>query len=197
MPVFNSVLYRIFSVIFISLPAVSCVTETVGTSPTMKFSDTAVVSVKDSGETIAAGSSFAWLPEAVRFYEDKRLHDVPVKSLIESEIINNLVAKNMLLVDSANGASYVIAYAAALESSLDDSSIIQQYGLLPGKVAAAGDNKNVEKGSLIIYVINRKLDRVVWRSAAQLGVQFDAPAQQRSERVKQVVAEMFQSFPVY
>jgi hypothetical protein len=193
---YQNVLYRMLTVIAVSSLAVSCVTETVDTTPRMKFSDTAVVSVKDAGNAIAAGSTIAWQPEAVRFYDDKRLQDAHLKTLIESEIVNNLQAKKMRVVDSTSGASYIIAYAAALESSLDDSAIIQHFGLLPGKAPVETDNENVEKGSLIIYVINKKSDRVVWRSAAQAGVQFDATAEQRSARVKQLVSEMFQTFPV-
>ena len=191
----NNLRYRILPVVFVSLAVVSCVTETVTTSPTMKFSDTAVVSVQDADNAISAGSTFAWLPEAVRVYEDARLQDADVKSLIESEIIKNLEAKKMKPVDSVNGASYVIAYTAALESSLDDKAIIQQFGLSPGKASLPGGDANTEKGSLIIYVMNKKSDRVVWRSAVQLGVKFDAPAEQRSARVRQLVAEMFQTFP--
>ena len=101
----------------------------------------------------------------------------------------------MQIIDSVNGAYYAIAYAAALESSLDDKAIIQHYGLLPGKVSGADGSDTVEKGSLVIYVIDRKQDRVVWRVAAQAGVRFDATAEQRSARVSQVIAEMFQSFP--
>lgn len=195
MPFINNTVSGILFVIFVSFLAVSCVTEKASTAPTMRFSDTAVVSVQDTGSLIKAGSTFAWLPDAVRFYDDERLQNSPVRSLIESEITNNLAAKKMNLVASVNGAAYVIAYAAALESSLDDNAIIQHFGLLPGKAAIPGNDSNVEKGSLIIYVINRQLDRVVWRSAAQVGVQFDAPAEQRSARVKQVVMEMFQTFP--
>jgi hypothetical protein len=162
----------------------------------MKFSDTAVVSFQDTTDLISSGSTIAWLPQAVRFYEDKRLQDATVKSLIESEIIKNLEVNNMVIVDSVNGANYAIAYTAALESSLDDSAIIQHFGLLPGNTQIPQDDGNVEKGSLIIYIINNKADRIVWRSAAQVGVKFDTSATQRSEKVRQVIAEMFQSLPV-
>jgi hypothetical protein len=145
---------------------------------------------------ISTGSTFAWLPAAIRFYEDERLQDADLKSLIETEITGNLEAEKMVLVDSVNSASYTIAYAAALASSLDDSTIIRNYGLLPGMVPVDENDTGVEKGSLIIYVINTRLDRIVWRSAAQVGVHFDAPAELRSARVKQVVSEMFQTFPV-
>jgi frataxin-like iron-binding protein CyaY len=102
----------------------------------------------------------------------------------------------MAFVESVNGASYAVAYTAALESSLDDTQIIQRYGLLPGNTQIPTDDANIEKGSLIIYVFNTRTDSVIWRSAAQVGVHFDMSDEQRKERVERIVAEMFQTFPV-
>jgi hypothetical protein len=196
MPVKNYLFCKVTPIIFISVLTVSCVTETIGTSPAMRFSDVAVISVQDPNIVVATGSTFSWLPEAVRFYEDGRLESEPVKSLIEKEIVNNLTANEMNFVDSINGAKYAIAYTAALESSLDDAAIIRRFGLLPGNTQVPKNDTNVEKGTLIIYVFDNKSDEVIWRSAAQLSVQFDMPAQQRKERIERVIAEMFQTFPV-
>ena len=188
-----------FVVIFISvltsILSVSCVTETVESPSSMRFSDTAVISVQDPGVSIMAGSTFAWLPEAVRYYKDERLKDAPVKSLIEKEIVDNLKQKQMNFVESVNGAQYSIAYTAALESSLDDAAIIRRFGLLPGNTQVPQGDSNVEKGTLIVYVFNNKTDEIVWRSAAQVSVKFDTTAEQRNERVKRVIAQIFQTFP--
>jgi len=186
---------QFISIFIISLSTVSCVTESVETTPGMKFSEAAVISVQDPGVSVAKGSTFSWLPAAVRFYEDDRLKDAPIKSLIENEIVKNLEAKEMVFVDSVNGAKYAIAYTAALESSLDDSAIIRRFGLLPGNSQVPQDDANVEKGTVIIYVFNTRTDDVIWRSAAQVGVQFDTPDEQRKARVGKVIAEMFMTFP--
>ena len=182
-------------VLLVSLLTVSCVTETLDSPNTMKFSNAAVVSVQDPKSAIVPGSTFAWLPEAVQFYQDERLQDAPIKSLIESEILANLKAKKMLLVESINGSSYAIAYTAALESSLDDTAIIRRFGLLPGNTQVPKDDANVEKGTLIIYVFDNKTHEVIWRSAAQVSVEFDMATAQRKERVQRVIAEIFQTFP--
>ena len=178
------------------LTAASCVTESVETTPGMKFSDTSVIAVGDKDAAVKVGSTFAWLPEAVRFYDDERLARSHVKELIEKEIVKNISAKEMSFVESVNGASYAVAYTAALESSLDDSQIIQRYGLLPGNTQIPSDDANIEKGTLVIYVFNTRTDSVIWRSAAQAGVHFDMTDEQRKERIGRVVAEMFQTFPV-
>ena len=180
----------------IVLTAVSCVTESVEMTPGMKFSDTSVIAVGDKDAAVKKESTFAWLPDAVRFYKDDRLEKSHIKELIEKEIVKNISAKEMSFVESVNGASYAVAYTAALESSLDDSQIIQRYGLLPGNTQIPTDDDNIEKGSLIIYVFNTRTDSVIWRSAAQVGVHFDMTDDERKERVERIVAEMFQTFPV-
>ena len=181
-------------VIFTSLLAVSCVTETIE-SPSMKFDEAAVISVGDPNASVAAGSTFAWLPEAIRFYDDKRLDNAPIKSLIESEIVSNVRDKDMVFVESISGSKYAIAYTAALESSLDDTAIIRRFGLLPGMAQVPQDDNNMEKGSLIVYVFENRTGDIIWRSAAQVGVEFDMPVEQRKQRVVRIIAEMFQTFP--
>jgi len=183
-------------ILLVSLTTVSCVTETIDSPNAMKFSNASVIAVQDPNIFVTKGSTFAWLPEAIHFYDDKRLENAPVKALIEKEIIVNLLAREMVLVESVNGARYAIAYTAALESSLDDTAIIRRFGLSPGNSQVPKDDSNIEKGTLVIYVFENKTNDVVWRSAAQAGVTFDMPLDERKARMKSVLAEMFQTFSV-
>ncbi|MBE9563652.1 MAG: DUF4136 domain-containing protein [Proteobacteria bacterium] len=192
---FNKQLRNYTLFILMSMATVSCVTETIE-SPGMKFPETAVVSVQDPNIFVTKGSTIAWLPEAVRFYKDERLQNSPIKSLIEKEIVKNIIAKEMIYVDSVNGARFAIAYTAALESSLDDVAIIRNFGLLPGNAQVPKDDENIEKGTLVVYVFENKTSDIVWRSAAQVSVKFDMPMEERKARVERVVAEMFQSFTI-
>ena len=174
----------------------ACVTETVETTPRMKFADAAIISVQDPYNKILKGSTIAWLPDAVLFYEDDRMNNAPVRKLIESEIIKNIKAKQLQMVESVNGSRYAIAYTAALESSLDDEDIIRRFGLLPGHAQIPSDDGNVEKGTLIIYIFDNRSNDVVWRTAAQVGVQFNASMEDRKQRIEKVLAEMFQSLDI-
>ena len=191
-----NLLGKFVCILLVSLVTTSCVTETVDSPTTMKFSNAAVVAVQDPNVFVTKGSTFAWLPEAVHFYDDKRLENAPVKALIEKEIIKNLLAREMILVESVNGAKFAIAYTAALESSLDDTAIVRRFGLSPGNSQVPKDDSNVEKGSLIIYMFENKTNDIVWRSAAQAGVAFDMTMDERKARIERVLAEMFQTFSV-
>jgi hypothetical protein len=183
-------------IVLASLAISSCVTETVESPNSMKFSDTALIAVQDPNAFVTKGSTIAWLPDAVHFYEDERLENAPVRALIEKEIVKNLLEKEMILVESVAGSKYAIAYTAALESSLDDSAIIRRFGLMPGNSQVPQDDSNIEKGSLIVYIFENSSNDVIWRSAAQVGVKFDMPAEERKQRVQRVLAEMFQTFKV-
>ncbi len=191
-----NLLCKFACVFFVSLITASCVTETVDSPNSMRFSDTAVIAVQDPNIFVTRGSTFAWLPDAVHFYDDKRLENAPIKTLLEKEITRNLLAKEVILVESVNGAKFAIGYTAALESSLDDNTIIRRFGLLPGNSQVPKDDSNIEKGTLIIYVFENSTNDIVWRSAAQMGVKFDMSIDQREQRVQSIVAEMFQSFSV-
>ncbi len=191
-----NLIYKLMAVLLFSLVTVSCVTETVNSPGSMRFSDSAVIAVQDPNIFVTKGSTFAWLPEAVRFYEDERLDSAPIKALIEKEIVKNLLDKEMVLVESVNGAKFAVAYTAALESSLDDTAIIKRFGLLPGNSQVPTGDSNIEKGTLIIYIFENKTNDIVWRSAAQVGVAFDMPIAERKARIQRVLAEMFQTFRV-
>lgn len=191
-----NLIYKLMAVLLFSLATVSCVTETVNSPGSMRFSESAVIAVQDPNIFVTKGSTFAWLPEAVRFYEDERLDSAPIKALIEKEIVKNLLDKEMVLVESVNGAKFAVAYTAALESSLDDSAIIRRFGLLPGNSQVPTSDSNIEKGTLIIYIFENKTNDIVWRSAAQVGVEFDMPIAERKARIQRVLAEMFQTFRV-
>jgi len=162
----------------------------------MRFSDTSVIAVQDPNIFVVRGSTFAWLPEAVRFYDDERLDNAPMKTLIEKEIIKNMLAKEMVLVESVNGAKFAIAYTAALESSLDDTAIIRRFGLSPGHVQMHQDDANLEKGTLVIYIFENRTNDIVWRSAAQDSVKFDMSKDERKANIERILAEMFQTFKV-
>jgi hypothetical protein len=62
-----NLLCKFACVLFVSLVTASCVTETVDSPNSMRFSDTAVIAVQDPNIFVTRGSTFAWLPDAVHF----------------------------------------------------------------------------------------------------------------------------------
>jgi hypothetical protein len=98
-------------------------------------------------------------------------------------------------VESESVADYTIAYTAALESSLDDTTILRRFGLVPGNMRIPDDNPMFEKGTLLIYVFDNRSDEVIWRSAVQAAVDFTLDQKEREEKIEPIIQDMFRSLP--
>ena len=154
-----------------------------------------IVGVSTPGAEIPPGAKFAWLPSAIGLYKDERLDSTTIQYLIEKNIKANLAEKGFMFVESEAAADYTIAYTAALESSLDDSTILRRYGLVPGNMGVPQDHPDYEKGTLLIYAFDRKTDDVIWRSAVQAAVDFTLDEQARKERIEPIIRDMFLTLP--
>lgn len=154
-----------------------------------------IISVSTPGTKILQGARFAWLQNAINLYRDKRLDSTSIQYLVEKNIRSNLVDMGFQFVDSESAADYTIAYTAALESSLDDTTILRRYGLVPGNMRIPEDNPMYEKGTLLIYAFDNNTGEVIWRSAVQAAVDFSLDQQQRAERIEPIIQDMFRSLP--
>lgn len=157
--------------------------------------DPSIISVSTPGVTIAQGARFAWLSKAINLYKDQRLDSTTIQYLIEKNIRSNLVEMGFQFVEFESAADYTIAYTAALESSLDDTTILRRYGLVPGSMRIPEADPQYEKGTLLIYAFDKHGD-VIWRSAVQAAVDFSLDKQERKQRIEPIVRDMFSSFPV-
>ncbi len=165
------------------------------TQAAMKI-EPAIIAVADPGLKIPRGASFAWLDKAINLYSDERLDSTTIQYLIEQSIKSNLAERGFRFVEDASDAEYTIAYTAALESSLDDGTILRRFGLVPGNMRVPDDNPLFEKGTLLIYVFDGSDRDVVWRSAVQAAVDFSIEDAERKQRIERVIQDMFSAFPV-
>lgn len=154
-----------------------------------------IISVSTPGVKITQGAKFSWLMDAINLYKDERLDSTSIQYLIEKNIRSNLAGMGFQFVESESAADYKIAYTAALESSLDDTTILRRYGLVPGNMRVPEDNPMYEKGTLLIYVFDNRTDEVIWRSAVQAAVDFSLDKQEREERIEPIIRDMFRSLP--
>jgi len=155
----------------------------------------AIIAVSTPGTKISQGARFAWLTKAINLYKDERLDSTTIQHLVEKNIRSNLEDMGFQLVESESAADYTIAYTAALESSLDDTTILRRFGLVPGNMRIPDDNPMFEKGTLLIYVFDNRSDEVIWRSAVQAAVDFTLDQKEREERIEPIIQDMFRSLP--
>lgn len=180
------------------LAAVLCCACTTGgeSSPQVGIKlDPSIIAVSTPGAKIPQGAGFTWLSSAISLYRDERLDVNSIQYLIEENIKDNLVELGYRFVESESAADYSIAYTAALESSLDDTAILQRYGLVPGNMNIPENNPSYEKGTLLIYVFDNSTGDVIWRSAVQAAVDFSLNEDERKRRLEPIIRDMFHTMP--
>jgi len=154
-----------------------------------------IISVSTPGTKIPQGASFAWLPKAIGLYKDERLDSTTIQYLIEKNIKTSLAGMGFRFVGSETAVDYTIAYTAALESSLDDTTILRRYGLVPGNMRIPQGDPMYEKGTLLIYVLDNNTGDVIWRSAVQAAVDFSLDNEERKKKIEPIIRDMFRSLP--
>jgi len=148
------------------------------------------LTVTRPGFALTASSHIAWLPEAIKFYSDSRINSADIKGLVEQAIYQELSRHGHQITLDTSDADYLLAYTAALESSLGDREILLGYGLLPGENTPGIQDGHHEKGSLIIYLINPKTRAPVWKSVIQADVKFELEHKERERRIQLAVHKM-------
>jgi hypothetical protein len=154
-----------------------------------------IIAVSTPGAKVPPGARFAWMQNAISLYKDERLDSTTFQYLIEKNIKSNLAEMGFRFVESESDADYTIAYTAALESALDDASILRRFGLVPGNMRIPDDNPMYEKGTLLIYAFDNRKGGLIWRSAVQAAVDFSLTKQERSERIEPIIRDMLHSLP--
>jgi len=185
-PVF--LLFAVFSLASLT----ACTTETEVSS---RFSMApAVLSVSEPNTIIPAQSVFAWLPQSQEYHADPRFRGAKINHMVEDAIRQSLQQRRYVFQSNASGANYLIAYVAGLENDLDDREMMKRFGIVPG-VAANSTDAQAEKGTLVIYVIDTRTGRRIWRSALQTLVTLDMDDAVRQQRIYAAVDAMFATLP--
>ena len=186
---------RLLLSVFAALILNACVTGSDQSSRGSIKIEPSIIAVSTPGAKIPHGASFAWLSSAINLYKDERLDSATIQYSIEKNIKANLVEMGYAFVEAESAADYKIAYTAALESSLDDTAILRRFGLVPGNMSIPEDNPSYEKGTLLVYVFDKRTGDVIWRSAVQAAVDFSLDEDERRARIEPIIRDMFRTMP--
>lgn len=158
--------------------------------------ETVIVSRSSRNFAVTPNARFSWLLANVN--DDPRLPGSQIKSLIVQSIQEAMLARGLAIESSGKLplADYYIAFTAALESSLDDATILKRHGIVPGYPSQAGSSKH-EKGTLLIHVIDARTRQTVWQSAAQGAVDFSISEELRKRRIQVLVSQMIEGLPLH
>jgi hypothetical protein len=169
-------------------------TTTFADNSSTQLSKTTITSVTYSERRLPQSARYSWLPAAEKYYEDARFKNSPIQSYFKEAIQQNLNNRGYRLVSSAADSDFLVGYVIALESSLKDEEINEQYHLNPGLPGQAVNSNQYEKGTLIIDLIDPGSQRSMWRGAMQGFAKFDTKEEVRKKRINLFVDRLFQSY---
>lgn len=154
------------------------------------------ITVHHSVLTIPENATYQW-SEGFRERADSGvIKNVDMWGLLKQSIENEMRRKGYQQISEARQADLNISFIAALESSLGDTQIAQQFGLVPGLMVQNFDKNRYEKGTLIFDVVNPQTNRLAWRTAGQaLATLTDIPLQERKARIDVFVKKLLAFLP--
>ena len=156
-----------------------------------------VVSSAKPADVLPAFKTFTWNDEYSRVLsainEDS---ERDIQQYIRSEIIRYLKTKGYEYQPDPIQADVVIGFLFALEDDLADQKIQDKFGLLPGISSQGITDKRYEKGSVLLAVLDTRLEQVYWRSAMQGFVDFEKDEKDdRTDNMQTVLGMMMGDFP--
>jgi len=184
---------------FLLLSGCSSTIETASESPIeeRKMSRMTVVSSAKPADVLPAFRTFTWSDEYSRVLSAiNEESEQDIQLYIRNEIIQYLRSKGYEYQPDPIQADVVIGFLFALEDDLADQKIQDKFGLLPGISSRSVSNARYEKGSLLLAVLDTRLEQVYWRSAMQGFVDFEKDRHDtQTEHMQTVLKLMMRGFP--
>lgn len=152
---------------------------------------------------MAEYQTYAWLPHPSE--GDPRVHNPLVASRVEAAVDETLVAKGYTKTNAAS-ADFMIGWHAALEGKVDVQTVDRyygygyggwygRYGRGGGAVVSNTHVREYDQGTLIIDIVDKSSNELVWRGAAQAEVIAQATPEERQERIAKAIRKVFEDFP--
>ncbi|WP_404339565.1 DUF4136 domain-containing protein [Pseudoalteromonas mariniglutinosa] len=153
----------------------------------------------DKSTNFSNYKTFAWMPSASL---TKNVNNYQISPLMEKrvrEAVNNeLQRQNMQLVDVAQ-ADVLINYHASVDTKIDVDTVNIGYGAR-WNYWGMGYNtqtttREYEVGTLILDVVDRASNQLVWRGAKEGRLKKNQTPEQRTQIVNETVAKILSNFP--
>ncbi|WP_372762365.1 DUF4136 domain-containing protein [Pseudoalteromonas sp.] len=154
----------------------------------------------DKSADFANYKTFAWAENAdltkdTNNYQINALMEKRVRSAIISELSQKM---GMRLTDPAN-ADVLINYHASVDKELDVSNFSIGYGARWSSWGMGYHNdittREYEVGTLVIDIVDRASNQLVWRGAEDGRLRKNQSPEQRERSVKKTVAKILTNFP--
>lgn len=173
-------MYKLIMVL-IALTLSACVQ--VNTEVENAGSQLAISSVHDHDITIDENTTYAFTPLQM----NENGASFP---LFTAEIEKYLAVKGVQQVTPEQNPTFYIGYILEREEDLSDEQLSETFGLNPG----LPDLPNLDKGTMLMFVLDGESKQFAWRAAAQGFIIEDISAEERHLRVQQIVNSMLHQF---
>jgi hypothetical protein len=176
----------VLSILVLQLQLVSCVP--VSTNP--EIDKTAITSIQDSSVYLQPGAVYSLADRVAAIEDDAVVGEAELHRLLVDAIHSYLGSQGFNQQVSSEKVDFRVGYVFATEAKLKDGTLAELFGVDPGLQSHAG----LEKGTLLIYILDGGTEQLVWRVAMQGFINEDRPVKKRAERVRQIVVSMMSHF---
>ncbi|MGH1372409.1 MAG: hypothetical protein ACRBBW_10260 [Cellvibrionaceae bacterium] len=174
---------RIVATLLLCLSLAACVT-----SPTQRDPLKQKVSVSVSGPTmpVTRNTPLSWYSDVISINDTGNAvaPDKALASWVKGEVQQQMEARGFVFSDSAT--RYQVVNVLLLGEGDISQSTQQLFKLFP---ALQGDSRDYPKGTILLGILDTRLNKAVWRSALQTFATPDADEQQKHERLSAAVTD--------
>jgi len=176
----------LFSVLVLLLPLVSCVP----VSPDPETDQTAITSIQDSHIHLPPGAVYTLADTLTAIEDDAVVSEAELHRLLIGAIHGYLRSQGFNQQILSEQVDFRVGYVFATEGKLRSGELAELFGIDPGLQA----HEDLQKGTLLIYILSGRTEQLVWRVALQGFIDEDRPVKGRAERVRQIVFSMMSHF---
>ncbi|WP_394190372.1 DUF4136 domain-containing protein [Pseudoalteromonas atlantica] len=142
--------------------------------------------------------TFAWMPQATLANADNYQMSPLMEQRVREAVNTQLQAQGMSLVDE-NSADVLLNYHASVDTKIDSDTFNVGYGARWNYWGLGYNTQTTtheyEVGTLILDVIDRESNQLVWRGAREGRLQKKQSPEQRTKAVNKAVATILSGFP--
>ena len=142
--------------------------------------------------------TFAWMPQATLANADNYQISPLMEQRVREAVNTQLQAQGMSLVDESS-ADVLLNYHASVDTKIDSDTFNVGYGARWNYWGLGYNTQTTtheyEVGTLILDVIDRESNQLVWRGAREGGLKKHQSSEQRTEALNKAVATILSGFP--
>jgi len=136
-------------------------------------------------------STLHWRSDLVFFYNDSRKKPENIRSFLQQEVEDYLVAQKYYFPEDTSLASYGLVAVVVLGEGVTATDILKQFKLTPSFAASS----RFEKGTLVIAILDAATEKILWRGALQANIDLNLAPEIRRQRVRTGISRLLSHLP--